>query len=771
MRTARWLIVWSCAAVLLAGCSLLYPFDLPEDGGEDGETFDDGDDGDVGETEVPETCGNGYVDPPDEECDGNPARSCATTCDPTHATGTQACVGCRWEACVPPAENCNGADDDCDTEIDEGYPCAANATVPCATPCGLEGTGPCSGTCEPPPRASCTAAAEACNGCDDTRDGTTDEGCACATGWAMEHPLAPGPESLYGIAAAPDGSGWAFAVGASGLILQYDGARWTRAAPVGTDSIRWVDALRRDFAVAVGQLGSVYWWNGSTWRYDDSSGASVVLYAVDIVADNDIWAVGANGTAVHWDGTRWQVSPTGTARHLYGVLAVGADDVFAVGTSGTVMHRTGGTWTRISPAWLAAEIETAWASSDGGHVYVAGTAGAVAVWERATDTWTALPTGTLETIYSLWGSAENDIWAVGGNTGGTVLHYDGSSWTEDTDVASVDQRGYLAMSGVATDDIFAVLHDGGIVHYDGTAWRPMDGAVTVSLHGVWGVSPQDVFAIGSTTSPGGTASTALLRYDGASWRLASWQAGFGARGIWAASATDVFAVSNDSRVRRFDGSTWLAFPVGFADFAWLGTWGATATQVFLVGGQETPGGQPLIYQGSAGSWSAVAAPDLPDVDLQGVSGTTATDDVLAVGTGGTILRVHPSDWSVVQDPVAGAPTDTLRGVWAASAAEAFAVGDNGTILHWDGTVWTSMTAPTDPWFGYRLNAVWGSSPGNVFAAGESDTLLRYDGTAWQQVPIDVLSTLTGVWGSSANNVFVVADDRSGKILHRCGSGW
>jgi hypothetical protein len=123
------------------------------------------------------------------------------------------------------------------------------------------------------------------------------------------------------------------------------------------------------------------------------------------------------------------------------------------------------------------------------------------------------------------------------------------------------------------------------------------------------------------------------------------------------------------------------------------------------------------------------------------------------------------------EPLASGTTETLRGVWVASATEAFAVGDNGTILHWDGTSWTSMTAPTDPWVGFRLNAVWGSSPTNVFAAGESDMLLRYGGTRWTPIVVDALADLTGLWGSSANNIFVVADDRSGKILHRCGSVW
>ena len=133
-------------ALLLGAC--LADFDLSRlrDGGfegtdADGETDGGADaDGDTGE--VPVTCGNGTVDP-GEDCDGDPPQSCTTSCG---STGTQACVGCAWDVCTPPYENCNGDDDDCDTETDEGYPCIAGASVACTAPCGVAGTGLCGAT-------------------------------------------------------------------------------------------------------------------------------------------------------------------------------------------------------------------------------------------------------------------------------------------------------------------------------------------------------------------------------------------------------------------------------------------------------------------------------------------------------------------------------------------------------------------------------------------------------------------------------------------------
>jgi hypothetical protein len=51
-------------------------------------------------------------------CAAGSSGSCTTTCG---SAGTQSCnADCSWGACSPPGETCNGADDDCDGQCDEG---------------------------------------------------------------------------------------------------------------------------------------------------------------------------------------------------------------------------------------------------------------------------------------------------------------------------------------------------------------------------------------------------------------------------------------------------------------------------------------------------------------------------------------------------------------------------------------------------------------------------------------------------------------------------
>ena len=126
-------------------------------------------------------CGDGFIRTGSEDCDGAPPRSCTTSCS---TTGTQACVACHWEtACTPPAEVCNGLDEDCVGGPDNGFTCAVAATQTCTTTCSTTGHRTCSTACE---WGTCVPPAEICNGLDDDCVGGPDNGFACIRGLTEE---------------------------------------------------------------------------------------------------------------------------------------------------------------------------------------------------------------------------------------------------------------------------------------------------------------------------------------------------------------------------------------------------------------------------------------------------------------------------------------------------------------------------------------------------------------------------------------------------------
>ncbi|MBN1773905.1 MAG: hypothetical protein JXB32_21770 [Deltaproteobacteria bacterium] len=148
-----------------------------------------------------------------------------------------------------------------------------------------------------------------------------------------------------------------------------------------------------------------------------------------------------------------------------------------------------------------------------------------------------------------WGTAENDVWAVGDE--GAILHWDGTRWSP---VASGVSANLQKVCGVAPDDIWATGDGGAAIHWDGERWSDESGGIGFELLDLWGSGPADVWA--TARDPDGTGSV-MVHWDGAEWTAAGPPDPYVSL-ICGLAPDDVWALG--SRLSHWDGAGWREEP-------------------------------------------------------------------------------------------------------------------------------------------------------------------------------------------------------------------
>jgi hypothetical protein len=177
-------------------------------------------------------------------------------------------------------------------------------------------------------------------------------------------PLASWPEAnqstLLGVALPPAGAGietsGPLAVGLQGAALHYDANAGWIADPTPQKAqhvaLRGVAFSGPSSAVAVGDLGTILDWNGSSWSEDPQS-ISLTQVQLNAVAfsGGQGWAVGSFGTILHFNGASW--SPEQIDAQDQGVpvtsVTIAGQDVFAIAGGNLIERGADGTWRRVDP--------------------------------------------------------------------------------------------------------------------------------------------------------------------------------------------------------------------------------------------------------------------------------------------------------------------------------------------------------------------------------------------------------------------------------------
>jgi hypothetical protein len=292
-----------------------------------------------------------------------------------------------------------------------------------------------------------------------------------------------------------DPRGGAFVASAANNAVRVDQVTATGVAPVSfRPSFRDVTMPSPSNAFVVGANALLARLVGSNWIVDAppaGTTANVILQGVWADGASNAWAVGSNSSIMRWDGTRWNVvsdarRPVATADN-YNAVWGGGGSVWAVGDATILRCRTATTCTNDAPP-AGGALYGVWGTS-ATNVFAVGNGGRILRFDGTN--WTSMQSRTGARLTRVWGSAPNDVWATGDTT---VIHFDGTTWTNQTQAVLGSSQNYrfytlnstigfqTALWGASSKEIYAGTLYGSINRGSGSFWGEMDGPFNQGTH-------------------------------------------------------------------------------------------------------------------------------------------------------------------------------------------------------------------------------------------------------------------------------------------------
>ena len=312
------------------------------------------------------------------------------------------------------------------------------------------------------------------------------------------------------------------------------------------------------------------------------------------VGPNELWAIDATGIFLgRFDGKRWTVGSTRSPllADVNGLWFASETDGWAI-AGPTILRWDGREWT------LAARVSP--------------------VLERAGRDATPRQPDRIRELrfHALWGSASDDVWAVG--EAGVTMHWDGQSWTY---VRRNDWPDLTVLAGRGRNDVWTggCIGDAVVVlHWDGWNWRRWDAPSYQALD-----------------SPGTPCPVPASMGDGAGARARRRSAlAIDAAGSWSRRFPHPRVASTRGSPRRKD-----------ARRSWPPVWRKPGRWAAETTDQPYEPSPFAVHLSCAGS----AAEDLAPLPGQGSDPGGARhagpDDVWAVGTDGLVLHFDGEFWT------------------------------------------------------------------------------------------------------------------------------
>lgn len=330
-----------------------------------------------------------------------------------------------------------------------------------------------------------------------------DDGVAQIDGNIVSAVVTPYAPRLYGVGLDANGVVWTS--GQRGAVMR-SGTPWTtlNLAPDLLDV--WTTAANN--AWAVGEFGSIYRWDGTTWTRQTSP-TTATLDAVWAPSATEAYAGGENGTMLRWNGSTWTTMTFPSTGTVYALWGTSGTNIFATTSTGEVLRYNGTVWTVTTTMGSALWAVYGFSAND---VFVSGENGLAARYNGTV--WTTLPAPSGGTLAGLYTTGATGLYTVGANsqgTAGVAYAWNGSAWSS---LGVNSNRILTSIWGPSLLDLYVTGDVGTVLHYDGTRWQTMTTGTTDLLWSVSGApnATGGAFAVGyNTTIVAGSLSSSALR--------------------------------------------------------------------------------------------------------------------------------------------------------------------------------------------------------------------------------------------------------------------
>jgi len=321
-----------------------------------------------------------------------------------------------------------------------------------------------------------------------------------------------------------------FAAGSDDLF-HFNGTTWRKILSMEYAEFHYIYGSENKLFISGKEIG-IYENNSYSFQFFQADGS---LNVVAGSSKNDVFIAGNYKYCVGYDGNSWN--------RIYGLYeSVNFNFAWGLGNGKII----GGGYNRIAlydgSKWHSDQygsgrvFRDVWSAGMNDN-FVTASDGRIFHYNNMLER-TIMQTPLNSTIVGIWGFAVDNIYAV---SAGSILHYDGTSWTE---VYQDSEHSFIAIWGTGPDDLYVISWHPIILHFNGTTWDIMtEGQFENRFYDIWGISNSDIYI---------ASADGLIHYDGDNCSIV--ETGYNAYpvSVWGSDPDNVYYVdSNWNLIKSF----------------------------------------------------------------------------------------------------------------------------------------------------------------------------------------------------------------------------